>query len=36
MTNPVLQNKKIQQFIDCLQKPKPSWKETFMTNISTL
>jgi hypothetical protein len=29
-------NKKIQQFIDCLQKPKPSWKETFMTNIRTL
>ena len=29
-------NKKIQQFIDCLQKPKPSWKETFMANIRTL
>jgi hypothetical protein len=29
-------NKKIQQFIDCLQKPKPSWKETFMTNIRIL
>jgi hypothetical protein len=29
-------NKKIKLFIDCLQKPKPSWKETFMTNIRTL
>jgi hypothetical protein len=29
-------NKKITQFIDCLQKPRPSWKETFMTNIRTL
>ena len=28
--------KKIKQFIDCLQKPNPSWKETFMTNIRTL
>jgi hypothetical protein len=28
--------KKITQFIDCLQKPKPSWKETFMSNIRTL
>ena len=28
--------KKIRLFIDCLQKPKPSWKETFMTNIRTL
>jgi hypothetical protein len=26
-------NKKIKQFIKCLQKPKPSWKETFMSNI---
>ena len=29
-------NKKIQLFIDCLQKPEPSWKETFMANIRTL
>ena len=29
-------NKKIKLFIDCLQKPKPSWKETFMINIRTL
>jgi len=29
-------NKKIKQFIDCLKKPRPSWKETFMTNIRTL
>ena len=29
-------NNKIQLFIDCLQKPKPSWKETFMTNIRSL
>lgn len=28
--------KKIQLFIDCLQKPKPSWKEVFMANIRTL
>jgi hypothetical protein len=28
--------KKIKQFIDCLQKPKPSWKEKFMSNIRTL
>jgi hypothetical protein len=28
--------KKIKLFIDCLQKPKPSWKETFMDNIRTL
>ena len=26
-------NKKIQLFINCLQKPKASWKETFMSNI---
>jgi len=26
-------NKKIKLFISCLQKPKPSWKEVFMTNI---
>jgi len=26
-------NKKIKLFIDCLQKPKPNWKETFMSNI---
>jgi hypothetical protein len=29
-------NKKGKLFIDCLQKPKPSWKETFMANIRTL
>ena len=29
-------NKKIKLFIYCLQKPKPSWKETFMLNIRTL
>lgn len=29
-------NKKIKLFIDCLQKPKPSWKETFLSNIRTL
>jgi hypothetical protein len=29
-------NKKIKMFIECLQKPKPSWKETFMSNIRTL
>ena len=28
--------KKIKLFIDCLQKPKPSWKEIFMLNIRTL
>jgi hypothetical protein len=27
---------KVKQFIDCLQKPKPSWKETFMSNIREL
>jgi len=27
---------KVKLFIDCLKKPKPSWKETFMTNIRTL
>jgi hypothetical protein len=29
-------NKKIKLFIDCLQKPTPSWKEVFMTNIRRL
>ena len=29
-------NKKIKLFIDCLQKPKPSWKELFMANIRTI
>ena len=29
-------NKKTKLFIDCLQKPTPSWKETFMSNIRTL
>lgn len=28
--------KKVKQFITCLQKPKPSWKETFMLNMRTL
>ena len=29
-------NEKVSQFINCLQKPRPSWKETFMSNIRTL
>lgn len=29
-------NKKVKLFIDCLQKPKLGWKETFMTNVRTL
>ena len=29
-------NIKIQQFISCLQKPRPSWKETFLTNMRDL
>jgi hypothetical protein len=29
-------HKKITLFVDCLQKPTPSWKETFMRNIRTL
>lgn len=29
-------NKKIKLFIDCLQKPKASWREIFMLNIRTL
>jgi hypothetical protein len=29
-------NKKIKLFINCLHKPKPSWKETFMSNIRTI
>lgn len=29
-------NKQIKIFVDCLQKPKPSWKETFMSNIRKL
>ena len=29
-------NKKIKLFIDCLQKPKLSWKEVFMQNIRTI
>lgn len=29
-------HKKIKLFIDCLQKPRPSWQETFMRNIRTL
>jgi hypothetical protein len=28
--------KKIKQFLNCLQNSKPSWKETFMSNIRTL
>lgn len=34
--NPENIHKKVNQFIECLQKPKPSWKETFMTNMRTL
>ena len=29
-------NKKISLFINCLQKPKQCWKETFMSNIRTI
>lgn len=29
-------HKKIKQFIICLQEPKPSWQETFMSNIREL
>ena len=29
-------NKKIKLFIDCLHKPKPSWKQVFMMNIRTI
>ena len=29
-------NKRIEMFIRCLKKPKPSWKETFMMNIRSL
>ena len=29
-------NKKIELFIQCLQKPKPSWSEKFMKNIRTI
>jgi len=29
-------NERIKQFIDCLQKPKPSWQEIFISNIRTL
>ena len=29
-------DKKVKQFIDCLQKPNPSWQEKFMSNIRTL
>lgn len=28
--------KKVEQFIECLRRPKPSWKETFMSNMRTL
>ena len=27
---------KVKQFVECLQKPHPSWNETFMKNIRTL
>ena len=27
---------RVQQFIECLQKPRPSWKETFMMNIRSV
>ena len=27
---------KIKKFIECLQKPKPSWKEIFMENMSSI
>lgn len=29
-------NNKIKMFINCLKKPVPSWKETFMSNIRTI
>lgn len=29
-------SRNIKQLIECLQRPNPSWKETFMTNIRTL
>jgi hypothetical protein len=29
-------NKKIKLFINCLQKPKPNWKEVFILNIRTI
>lgn len=29
-------NRIIKLFIECLQKPKPSWREVFMTNVRTL
>jgi len=29
-------NKKVKQFAECLQKPRPSWHETFMSNMRTL
>jgi hypothetical protein len=29
-------NKRVKMFIECLQKPKPSWKEVFMTNIRNI
>jgi hypothetical protein len=29
-------NKKINQFIECLKKPKQSWKEIFMSNVRTI
>lgn len=29
-------NENIKQILECLQKPKPSWQETFMSNIRTI
>jgi len=29
-------NKKIELFMNCLQRPKPTWKEVFMSNIRTI
>lgn len=29
-------DKRVKMFIECLQKPSPSWKEVFMANIRTL
>ena len=29
-------NDVIKLFLDCIQKPKPSWKEIFLTDIRTI
>jgi len=29
-------NNKIKMFIDCIKKPKPSWKDTFISNIKSI